>query len=107
MLAADEPVPQVYLLDHLREFHRFAAARPRARLDDRTVLWASQVASRFPFAAVLEKQARFMAQGGRPAEAEDALSRACLVTTADACKAMRIAWEEFRRTEPSAPGWPD
>ncbi len=94
------PVPDVVLLDALRESHRFAITEARSGLDAAELEWMHAVAQRHASAPILFRYAMAAGLNGRARDAADTLRIICKTNVPKKCAEGRAEW---RRTQEQHP----
>lgn len=94
------PVPEVVLLDGLREAHRFALTEPRPGLDAAELQWMHVVAQRNASAPILFRYAQAAGLNGRARDAADTLGILCKTNDPKKCAEGRAEWGRLQERHP-------
>jgi hypothetical protein len=90
------PVPDVLLLDGLREAHRFLIAEPRSDLKVAQLDAMQSVARRYPNVPTLFRYALIEGLNGQREGAAHTLALICKLNTRPHCDEVRESWTELQ-----------
>ena len=94
------PAPDVYVLRGLQSALVNLRIEARADMDVEELDRLRRTATRYPIESALFKYAKAAALNGQPADAQEALSRWCLLFPQDRCDVARLAWTAFVTEHP-------
>ena len=100
------PAPELFVLDRLADFHRFAALPQKAGLGRADLDAAHAAMLRQPFVPSIERFAVLDGLNGRPLEAQDALRRISMFCVPEVTAESQRAWKLWRARWPVLPPWP-
>lgn len=97
------PVPDVVLLDELREQHRFKGTRAHAHMTAEELEWMRAAALRYPIPPALLRYALAAGLNGQPDVAVMTLQRLCAAHLQARCDEARQSWRALQATYPGLP----
>lgn len=96
----DAPVPDVWLLDQPREFHRYWMTPARAGMSAKDLDWMRLVSMREPRPPAQLRYALAAGLNGRTQEAEQTLARLCKLHAGIRCDEGRTSWSAAQQQHP-------
>ena len=96
----DAPVPDVVLLDSLREFHRYWQTPVKAGASEAELAWARDISLRYAGPPTMLRFALAAGLNGRPQEAADTLARLCKMNLVERCDEGRNSWQKLQEQYP-------
>ena len=96
----DAPVPDVVLLDSLREFHRYWQTPVKAGASEADLAWARDITLRYAGPPAMLRFALAAGLNGRPREAADTLARLCKMNVVMRCDEARDSWTKLQAQHP-------
>lgn len=94
------PPPRIYVLSGLQTALLNLRIEPHANMTPEDLERLRVTATRYPIESAFYKYARAAALNGQPRQAQQTLSRWCLLFTRDRCEVARSAWREFMAKHP-------
>lgn len=102
----DAPVPDVWLLDQPREFHRYWMTPATPGMSVERLDWMRRVSMREPRPPAQLRYALAAGLNGRPEEAAVTLARLCKLHAAVRCDEGRASWSAAQQQHPALLGIP-
>ncbi|MBE0474930.1 O-antigen ligase family protein [Rhodoferax sp.] len=94
------PAPTIYILGGLQDALVNLRIEPRAGMDLNELERLRVTTNRYPIESALFKYAKAAASNGKPVDAQESLTRWCLLFPKDRCNVARTAWTEFLAEHP-------
>lgn len=100
VLSPTSDVPDLFVLDQLQGFLRFARNEAKEGMSDAELIFMSKIAQRFPYPSVVFRYALAMALSGKPESARISLEKLCKIHGSENCREAREAWHALSLQHP-------